>query len=43
MTKLNTTITLRDTMRLKYPVAYSFHRILLHTDLPYSFNQERKY
>lgn len=36
-------ITLRDTISVNYKTAYSFHRILLKTDLPYTFDQIKKY
>lgn len=36
-------ITLRDTLTVNYKTAYSFHRILKKTDLPYNFDQVNKY
>ena len=36
-------VTLRDTMVLKPSTIFSFHKILLHTDLPYEFDQVNKY
>jgi len=36
-------LTLRDTLFVNYKTAYSFHRILLKTDLPYNFDQVNKY
>ena len=36
-------ITLRDTMVLKISTAFSFTKVLLHTDLPYYFDLVNKY
>jgi len=42
MGKLSTVITLRDTMTLNYSTAFSFYKIVVHTDLPINFDQITK-